>query len=64
MATRSSQGNCPVSLTPDRIAALERQAEHEPSLAKAQLISQSADRLWSAQRASSIVKVPLQILRN
>lgn len=50
---------------PDRIAALDRQAEQAPSLAEAQMIAQNADRLRSLSTTDRFrSRVPLQLFRN
>lgn len=49
----------------DHISALDRQAEREPSLAKAQWMAEKADRLrMPTQRTGPGAKLPLQLFRN
>lgn len=50
---------------PDPVAALDRQAAQEPSLAKAQLIAQHADRRRSSSKPGvPLFTLPLQLFRN
>lgn len=50
---------------PDRIAALDRQAEQELSLAKSQMIAETADRLRSGPLSNKAQpRLPLQLFRN